>query len=123
MPVFIGVFHVFFAIDDALFEAMFPMLCLRWAELGVKTATTWGRGSIALIKTNHTRPHRHFANKRPTGQEFFLSPKGLITMKQRYTSEGFNASSLQIAMQSELKAGKKLDMRNDHKRLHSTSGL
>jgi hypothetical protein len=73
-------FHWYFprffcsAIDDALFEAMFPMLCLRWAELGVKTATTLGKGSIALIKTDHTRPHCHFANKRPTGQEFFLKP-------------------------------------------------
>ena len=26
----------FFAIDDASFEAMFPMLCLRWAQLGAK---------------------------------------------------------------------------------------
>ena len=26
----------FLAIDDASFEAMFPMLCLHWAQLGVK---------------------------------------------------------------------------------------
>ena len=26
----------FFAIDDALFAAMFPMLCRRWAQLGAK---------------------------------------------------------------------------------------
>ena len=33
-------FHQYFprssAIDAASFEAMFPMLCLRWAKLGVK---------------------------------------------------------------------------------------
>ena len=33
-------FHLYFppflGIDDALFEAMFPMLCPRWAQLGVK---------------------------------------------------------------------------------------
>ena len=29
-----GIFHVF-AINDASFEAIFPMLCLRWAQLGV----------------------------------------------------------------------------------------
>ena len=29
-------FPRFFAIDDASFEAMFPMLCLRWAQLGAK---------------------------------------------------------------------------------------
>jgi len=32
-------FHWYFpflAIDDALFAAMFPMLCRRWAQLGAK---------------------------------------------------------------------------------------
>jgi len=38
-PVFTGIFiyfPCFFAIDDASFEAMFPMLRCRWAQLGVK---------------------------------------------------------------------------------------
>ena len=30
------VFFAFSAFGDASFEAMFPMLCLRWAQLGVK---------------------------------------------------------------------------------------
>jgi len=29
-------FTFLFAIDDASFEAMFRMLCLRWAQVGVK---------------------------------------------------------------------------------------
>ena len=30
------VFTTFFAIDDASYESMFPMLCVRWAQLGAK---------------------------------------------------------------------------------------
>ena len=32
----IVVFTTFFAIDDASYESMFPMLCFRWAQLGAK---------------------------------------------------------------------------------------
>jgi hypothetical protein len=41
------------------------------------------RAHIVILRTNGRQ-----------GKNFFLSPEGPITMKQRYTSEGFNASSL-----------------------------
>ena len=43
----------FFAIDNALFEAMFPMLCLRWAELGVKLSPKLpSYGMLELTRTS-----------------------------------------------------------------------
>ena len=43
----------FFAIDNALFEAMFPMLCLRWAELSVKLSPKLpSYGMLGLTRTS-----------------------------------------------------------------------